>query len=286
MVDRSLQKCIRDNCLYFKNPDILNHAGGEYCCKRCKHAGEHGPLCKRRLIPNTAIQGKFTLESISVYIFNWKKVSENSLKLYENINKVISDITIVNCDEKLKLNSAIKNIQLDDTHYYGSQYEHAIKDVKDNKILCVIVGDNIANNAFKDIFKNTVCLFNKYKVGVYGPHDKRSPHKKFYNMVEDKVFNIKNTDCGFWFINPEIVKIFKPYNFKNLSPYGWGIDVITINESRRLGYKVLSDFRVETDQIDHTTNYNAATAIKKQHNLIAKYNNQTTDLHRNCTPNG
>ena len=37
----------------------------------------------------------FTLDNISVYILNWKKVTNNSLKLYENISSIISDVTII-----------------------------------------------------------------------------------------------------------------------------------------------------------------------------------------------
>ena len=214
----------------------------------------------------------YTIDSISVYVFNWKKVSQNSTKIIENIKKYINDITIVNCDELFKPEDSIRTIQLDDSHYYGSQYQHAILDVKENKIFCVIVGDNIPENNFADIFKNAINMFNKYKVGVYSPNDKRSPHKKNGLCLEDNIYHVPNTDCGFWFINPEIVKTMKSIKYGNLSPLGWGIDVVTIKESIRLEYIVIRDYNTYTDQLDHNCNYDKTNAKKGMNSLINEYN--------------
>jgi len=130
---------------------------------------------------------------------------------------------------------------------------------------------------------NSVEIFNKYKVGIYAPYDKRSIYTTKYEMLETDVFNVENTDCGFWFINPEIVKVFKKYNFKELTRYGWGIDIITIKESLRLGFKVLRDYRSETDQLDHSTNYNIDAACKAATGLINKYNKHVTMSVRTST---
>jgi hypothetical protein len=205
----------------------------------------------------------YTIDNISVYIFNWKKVSKNSIKLIGNIKKYINDITIINCDDTFKFEDSIRTIQLDDSHYYGSQYEHAI--------FCVIVGDNIPENNFEDIFKNAINIFNTHKVGVYSPNDKRSSHKKKGLCLEGNIYHVANTDCGFWFINPEIVKIMKNFKYGNLSPLGWGVDHVTIMESIKLVFIVIRDYSVETDQIDHTTNYKKKTAKKGYNFLVNEY---------------
>ena len=213
----------------------------------------------------------YTIDNISVYIFNWKKVSKNSIKLIENIKKYINDITIINCDDTFKFEDSIRTIQLDDSHYYGSQYEHAILDVKEKQIFCVIVGDNIPENNFEDIFKNAINIFNTHKVGVYSPNDKRSSKTKKGKYLQDNIYHVPNTDCGFWFINPEIVKTMKSIKYGNLSPLGWGVDQVTIMESIKLGFIVIRDYSVETDQLDHTTNYNNNTAKKGLICLINEY---------------
>ena len=96
--------------------------------------------------------GTYSLDDISVYIFNWNRVSSNSLILYDKISKVLKNVTIVNCDENLALEQNIQHIQLDDSHYYGSQFTHAIRNVNQNSICCMIVGDNVHDNNFPLVF--------------------------------------------------------------------------------------------------------------------------------------
>jgi len=213
----------------------------------------------------------YTQDNISVYIFNWKKVSHNTVELLNNIKKYNSDITVINCDELFKFEHSIKTIQLDDSHYYGSQYEHAVRDVKENKIICIIVGDNISENNFEKIFKHAIDAFNKYKVGVFAPNDKRSTHQKRNECLAGNIYHVNNTDCGFWFINPEIVKKTKNIDFGKLSPLGWGIDNLIIKESLRLGFVVIRDYNIETDQLDKTTNYNSKEASKGKRKLLSEY---------------
>jgi len=216
---------------------------------------------------------KYTLDDISVYILNWKKVTNNSLKLYEKISPIIKNTIIINCDEFTKLDNNIPHIQLDDSHYYGSQYDHAIKHVKNNNIFCVIVGDNITDNNFNKIFNSALDTFNNYNVGVYSPHDNRSPHQSRGEQINKNLYDVINTDCGFWFINPLLVKKLKNINY-NISKYGWGIDIITIKEARKQNLLVLRDYSVETDQLDHSCGYDNSKAeiglieLEKEYNLL------------------
>ena len=203
----------------------------------------------------------YSYDNIDVYIFNWKKTSTNSLILYEKISKIIKNITIVNCDESLILDDSIKKIQLDDSHYYGSQYEHAINDVRKDSILCVIVGDNISNNNFDTIFGNAIDAFNNISnLGVFSPNDKRSTHKKKYKKYKDNLYNVPNTDCGFWFIHPSIITKLRNIKYGTISKYGWGIDIITIKQAKKDGLLVLRDYSIETDQLDHSCGYNHTDA--------------------------
>jgi len=217
----------------------------------------------------------FTLDNISVYIFNWKKVNNNSLKLYKNISSIINDTCIINSDEKYTLEDNIKYIQLDDSHYYGSQYNHAIKNVKENNIFCCITGDNLCDNNFLKIFQSAINTFNEFCVGVYAPNDKRSPHKARMTKIKYNLFNVGNTDCGFWFIHPKIVEKLKNLDY-SISKYGWGIDVITIQEAKKSGLLVIRDYSIETDQLDHSCGYNHKDAMVGWKLLEQIYNKQIT----------
>ena len=214
----------------------------------------------------------YTLDDLSVYIFNWKKVTTNSIQLYFNIKKIINNVSIINCDENILLSSNIKHIQLDDSHYYGSQYEHAIKDTKTGSIFCVIVGDNIPNSNFQQIFNRAIEVFNTYNVGVYAPNDKRSVHKYINFEFKEELYDVDNTDCGFWFIHPNIVSKLKDIKYGTLSNFGWGIDKITIKEARRQKMNVLRDYSIETDQLDQTTNYDTDKAYEEKCNIEDEYN--------------
>jgi len=213
----------------------------------------------------------FTLNDISVYIYNWKKVSNNSLTLHNNIIPIIKNTFIINCDENFKLNNNINSIQLDDSHYFGSQYNHSIKHVKKGSIFCIIVGDNIPNNDFNKIFNNALNAFNNYNIGIYSPNDKRSQHKTKLNNINENLFNVINTDCGFWFIHPQIVNKMRSIDY-TISKYGWGIDIITIKEAKKQNLLVIRDYSVETDQLDHSCGYNKTDASKGIHLLEELYN--------------
>ena len=212
----------------------------------------------------------YSLDDIEVYIFNWKRVTGNSVDLFSKISPIIKNICIINCDESYNFGNDIKNIQLNDSHYYGSQYQHAIKDIKAGSIFCVIVGDNIVDNNFEKIFNSAIETFNTMDVGVYSPNDKRSIYKEHLENIKGSLYNIENTDCGFWFISPVLVERLRNIRY-SISKYGWGIDIITIKESRKLNLLVLRDYSVETDQINHSCGYPHKGASKGMELLVKEY---------------
>jgi len=212
----------------------------------------------------------YTLDDIHVYIFNWKKVSQNSVSLWNLISPIIKNTWVINCDENFPLGPTIPHIQLDDSHYYGSQYNTAIKHVKKGAIFCVIVGDNLTNNNFEVIFNKACNVFNTHAVGVYAPNDKRSVHTKKLEHIKDQLFNVVNTDCGFWFIHPTIVATLRNIDYK-VSKSGWGIDMITIKEARKKGMLVIRDYSIQTDQLDHVCGYNTKNAGADMKRMLALY---------------
>jgi hypothetical protein len=213
----------------------------------------------------------YTLDDIFVYIFNWHKVNQNSLLLYEKIIPIIKNTCIINCDENLILNKSIKHIQLDDSCYYGSQYNYAINNVESNCIFCVIAGDNNVSPDYHIFFNSALKAFNNYNAGVFGPNDKRAPHhNEIIRHVEDSYYEIKNTDCGFWFIHPSIVEKLKNIDYCS-NKYGWGIDVITTFEARKQGFSVIRDYSIETDQLDHNTNYDGEEAMNLCNEFVNNY---------------
>ena len=214
----------------------------------------------------------FTLDDIHLYIFNWNKTTNNCLNMYNHAIKYINNIVVINCDENYRFNDNIFSINLDDSYYYGGQYQIAINDVKKNTIFGVIVGDTI-NIDFKTLFQKLLYTFNNYNMGIYTINDIRSNHKTITNNVCN-IHNLKiveNTDCGIWFIHPEIVHILKNINYHKLSPLGWGIDIITIRECRKYYKLVIRDYSLKSSQLDFTTNYDEKKALMGMKKIIKYY---------------
>ena len=219
---------------------------------------------------------KFNYDSIQLYIFNWNKVNKNSVNLYIKSKQYVKNVKLVNSDENFFLHTRINHIQLDNNYYYGGQFNESIKDVDKNKILGIIVGDTIHEINFEKLFQNLIYTFNNYKTGIYTINDKRSFHKKKLCEIlceEKSLFTIKNPDCGIWFIHPKIHQNIKNINYQKLSPYGWGIDIITVKECDKMNLLVIKDLSIDSDQIDHTTNYSSELAMIGKKKLIEYYNN-------------
>jgi hypothetical protein len=217
------------------------------------------------------VNSMFTLDDIDVYIMNWKKVNENSLQLYNAIRPIVSHTTIINCDEHWSLDPSIQHIQLDDSCYYGSQFNTAIKHTRANALLCILVGDNQCEHDFSTIFRSVLRAFNTHKIGVYAPHDKRSTVQKVLRKYRGSLYHVKNTDCGFWCIHPNIHGTMKRLDY-TISKYGWGIDVSMCKEAKRRGMLVVRDNSIEIDQLDHTCGYDRAAAAKDYYNMLHAYN--------------
>jgi hypothetical protein len=218
---------------------------------------------------------EFNYNSIHFYIFSWKTVNRNSINLYIKAKQYIKNVFLINCDEYFYIHPRIDHIQCNDSYYYGGQFNECIKDVAPNKILGIIVGDTIEIN-FEKLFQNVIYTFNNYKTGIYTIHDKSSFHKNIKIDVlckEKSLITIKDPDCGIWFIHPKIHQNIKNLNYKELTPFGWGIDIITAKECGKMNLLVIKDLSLDCDQINHETNYSAELASDGKKNLIECYNN-------------
>ena len=215
----------------------------------------------------TAIKLKvrFNFKDIHIYLLNWSKVTHNTIKLLDSIHAITKNVWVVNSDENYTFD---KQIKLDDSHYYGSQFNHAIKHVQKSKIFCVIVGDTTMND-FTQLYNNALDTFNAYDVGVYAPNDKRTTHNEI-TPFNGTLFNIKNTDCGFWFIHPFIVNKMRLINY-TISRFGWGIDKIFMKESIKNNKLILRNYADDVDQLNHDTNYNTKLAKQSGNKIVELY---------------
>jgi hypothetical protein len=230
-------------------------------------------IFKRKETYKYLLNQKYTENDICIYIFLWKKVSKNALKLYDNLKKTFDNVIIIDCDETVTLNKP-DIIKLDDTAYYGKQFDTAIKHSQNNKIVGIFVGDIDPNKLNSErIKKNLLYSMNNNNVGIYSPNDKRSDDKsQVYVNFKDKnielgkidnteLFRTSYTDCTCWFFIPDLVSKIKNIDFIKTN-LGWGIDLSLIKLAIKNGYNVVKDYSVNIYN-PPGTNYNSDKALKE-----------------------
>lgn len=213
----------------------------------------------------------YSVDNIYIYIFCWKKVVANSLALYSKISRICPNTILINCDENTKLNAEdIKHIQLDDTYYYGSQFETAIKNAPTGSIVACITGDVSIEANWNGIIDNAIAAFNTEKIGIYAPNVYYTYWTSRKHQLWDDLWEVENTDCTVWFIHPSIIDILRPIPFGKVSNLGWGIDVITISECNSQKLLVARDYSIKVDH-PHDTAYNQSKALEQMHALNKVY---------------
>lgn len=209
-----------------------------------------------------------------IYIFSWHKTTENAIKIYNEVKKYCKNCFLINCDENFKNNENVENvIHLDDSYYFGGQFQTAVRNIPDNMFFCNIVADVDINIDWEKLFNNTIHSFNSYKLGVYSPHDINSAHQRKGIQLENDLFNVDNTDCTCWFIHPDIIKIIKNIDYYGISNFGWGIDWIVSLESKKQNLLVIRDYSIKITQPKNSTGYNTDQASQQMHNLEKHYKN-------------
>lgn len=208
------------------------------------------------------------MNNIHTFIFSWKKVTENALALFEKASAVCPNTTFINCDENVRV--LVKHIQLDDSYYYGGQFEAAIKGVPDGSSLCCIVGDVSPEANWSSIYEKAIETLATRHVGVYAPNVDYTWHMTKGRQVGNTLWEVPNTDCTFWFIDADVVRVLRDIPYRMLSNLGWGIDTIVNKESARQGKIVVRDYS-ELVRQPMGTAYNKDKANAQMSLLLSYY---------------
>jgi len=214
----------------------------------------------------------FSEKDIYVYIFSWKKVTVNAMNLYKALRKEFTNTIFINCDENYVIPVDVSGIQLDDSYYYGGQFETAITNIPSNKILGVFTGDVNPDADWSKMAENCIAAFNTEKIGVYAPDVYPTFHKSRNEFLWGSLYSVPNTDCTGWFIHHEIVAPLKDIPYFKISNYGWGIDNIFMKETRKKGKLVARDYGFKITQPVGTA-YNQREAHKMMDALHIFYDN-------------
>ena len=170
---------------------------------------------------------------IHAFIFNQEGHSADAIKLEESLSNKIFKVTVINRDEK---NNIKHWVNIGNKKYFGEQFEKAIE-LFDGDIFFNIQADvKNLNQNWQEIIDSAIKYYKKYNYAVYAPNidltfwsnNKISIVDSYYNINDDNLNLVINTDCSCWFINKEILKEFK-LNFSQYLKdviFGWPIDAV------------------------------------------------------------
>jgi hypothetical protein len=207
---------------------------------------------------------------IQPFIFNWKNQIQKVLDTEVAIQRIFSNLIVINSDED---NNKQHWINLGDDAYFSDQFLTAI-DLFDGDILFHIQGDAVYHN-WEGVVASAIENFEKYNWGVYAPninytyHDVDKVNIKWDLTKNTNISLVSCTDCTCWFIHKDIIDLIKEKKIDLAkSKYGWGIDMLTCAISYNAGRPVLRDY-------DHTINhpkgtgYNEDAARKQMYDLYS-----------------
>ena len=212
----------------------------------------------------------FLPENISLFIFSWKHVTQNAIALYHAIQPHFPNCTLINCDENVTLPAEIRHITLDDSYYYGGQFDTAVKHTPSNHILACIVGDVNPNANWLSIRNKMLHALNDESVGIYAPDVDYTAHTQQGPLLTGSLYHVHNTDCTAWFLHPTVMKRLRTIPYRAITNLGWGIDTICIRESRKNGLHVVRDYSEKVLQ-PQGTNYDKPEAFRQMYALEEYY---------------
>jgi hypothetical protein len=212
----------------------------------------------------------FSKEDIYIYIFSWKKVTDQATRLYHKVSEVCPNTWFINCDENASITDITNILQKDDSYYYGGQFETAVKHTPSGKIVGCIVGDVDPDAAWGAILENAVSAFNTGKIGIFAPNVDYTWHTSRKENLWGSLFEVENPDCTAWFIHPNVLSLIREIPYKMVSNLGWGIDTICCEEARRLQLHIARDYSVIVHQ-PRGTAYNQRLASMQMANLQQLY---------------
>ena len=218
------------------------------------------------------------LQGLCVFIFSWRKVTRNASTLYGRVAEHFPWVKFVNCDESESPIVGVpenQTIQLDDSCYYGKQFQAAHDAMVPGNYMACITGDVEPEADWSSIAKHIGEAIRSGGFGVFAPNVEVTTHVARNQPVAHAtlryLFSVPNTDCTCWVIHPAVLSVLRLLRIGERSNLGWGIDTIACHESRVQGLHVVRDYGILVKQ-PPGTGYSREEAFSQQITLIHFYN--------------
>jgi len=207
--------------------------------------------------------------NLVIYIFSWKRVSQNSVDIFNEIKKVTNKVYLLNCNENFKIEDE-NVINLDDSYYFTKQFitaiDHCFKNFPNHNMM-TITGDISPIADWNGIFERNLYAIEKLNTDVSAPNVDFTSHIKRNKLIQDNFWDVPNTDCTVWTIIPRIYKSILTTGIDKWNKFGWGIDWLAIQYSKKNKLKVIRDYN-HTISHPKDTGYENKEAKKEYKKLM------------------
>jgi hypothetical protein len=213
----------------------------------------------------------YTINDIYLYIFSWKRVNDNAVRLYNKVVQSFPNTYFINCDENFDASAYIPKshlIERDDSYYFGGQFETGMRHCPEGKIYGNVVGD--VDPDYIDWDKLATSLLhavNNLNAGVFAPDAPNYP--SVGKHIEGSYHIVNNTDETIFFITPELYSKYKNFPYNSTTKYGFGIDIFFCGLSEKLGKRTIRDSSIKVNT-DKKRGYNTDDAMKQMNVFLEK----------------
>jgi len=180
-------------------------------------------------------------EQCQVFIFSWRRVSENAKQLQKQFSGLGLETFVINSDETENDNGLPNWVNIGESGYMVQQYAKA-KEVFDRTYFVELFADIYDVNA-ELIVERACYVFSEYDCGVYAPNAdyiEWNFDRKRLPKLERNLYEVKNAESLLSFIHKDVLAGLK------LSPekyrIGWGIDFLVCILASRQGKLVVRDY--------------------------------------------
>lgn len=193
------------------------------------------------------------------FIFNWVGQEKNVLLKIKQFNNIGYNPIIINSDGSL-IHKYPNWIHIGEQSYFTQQFNSAVKLFDAADIMFHIQAD-ASYSLWDSLIKDASKYYNKHKYGIYAPNINYTgwmAGQVNIRLIEDKLWEVKNTDCTCWFIHKDIINKYENIDISK-NKFGWGIDLYLVHISKLQNRIVLRDYN-HTISHPQGTNYDRLLA--------------------------
>lgn len=218
-------------------------------------------------------QPRAAAPNVHAIIYSWPKAHENAFGIAAALRGSVARTSVVACsDEPIPHDPSIEVFQLDNSAYFGRQFEKTIE-VFDGDILLQIAADT-ATASWAALAQRCAQRFQAIPIlGVWTPDIDGTtwPNERvaLYETQDPTLIGVVQTDCIVWAMRRSIVDYLKTLDFSE-TPLGWGIDWAAIAHAHANKLRVLRDLGVKVHHRIGGSGYDRLEADRQRNAFLSR----------------